>query len=183
MFLKRVYLLYPILFIVGLTTIYLYNFNIPLLVDIQKIIHGNITEDIGTYRIFLWKRSINLVKEYPLLGTGPDTFSIRFMSKYLIDVIKLDGRITINDTAANTYLTMLVNIGILGFLSFMSFILNILKQLISIIKNNKYAIIFIMTIVCFMIQDFFNLSVVIITPLYYLLLALSVTSIDNKNSI
>ena len=182
-FLKRVYLLYPILFIASLLTIYFFNFNIPLLIDIQKILHGNITEDIGTYRIFLWKRSISLINDYPLIGTGPDTFSVRFMSKYLIDVIKLDGRITINDTAANNYLTMLVNIGIFGLLSFLTFVISILKHLIQNINTNKYAIIFIIAIICFIIQDFFNLSVVIITPLYYLLLALSVTSIDKKNSI
>ena len=180
LFLRRMYISYPILIIGGILVIYLYSFNIPLLVDIQKILHGNITDEIGTYRVFLWKRSISLVKDYPLIGTGPDTFAMRFMSKYLVDVIRLDGRITINDTAANTYLTMLVNIGIVGLLSYLSFIIGLLRSLFKNLNNNKYALIFIVTIICFLVQDFFNLSVVIVTPIYYSLLSLSISCIDNK---
>ena len=48
------------------------------------------------------------------------------MAKYTDDIAKL-GELTLNDTAANTYLTMLVNIGILGLVAYLTFLIFILK--------------------------------------------------------
>ena len=93
------------------------------------------------------------------------------------DVSKI-GELTINDTSANVYLTMLVNIGIIGLGLYLIFII---LQLIDTLKNkNKYSIIFLIAFICFVIQDFFNLWVVIITPIFWTLMAIQFISI-NKN--
>lgn len=180
-FIKRIYILYPIIILLGLGFVYFVDLNIPLLNNIQKILHGNFSDDIGTYRLFLWKRSIKLVGDYPLLGTGPDTFSYRFMSNYWKDVLMLDNRITINDTAANVYLTMLVNIGILGLISYLLLIVKLLKDLFfNKDKTLNITLIFFVAIFCFLVQDFFNLSVVIITPIFYTIMGIAMSSIDIK---
>ena len=88
------------------------------------------------------------------------------------------GELTINDTAANVYLTMLVNIGIIGLGLYLLFII---MQLINALKNkNKYSIIFLTTFICFIIQDFFNLWVVIVTPIFWTLMAIQFISINNN---
>lgn len=180
-FVKRIYIIYPIVIIFGLILIYFVDFNIPLLNSIQEILHGNFSDELGTYRLFLWKRSIKLISDYPLIGTGPDTFSYRFMSVYWKDVLLLDNKITINDTAANVYLTMLVNIGILGLISYLSFIIKLLKDLFSYKdKSFNISLIFFFAIICFLVQDFFNLSVVIITPIFYTIMGIAISCIDTK---
>lgn len=91
------------------------------------------------------------------------------MDRYTQDVAKL-GELTINDTAANSYLTILVNTGFLGMISYLSYIV---LQVINGLKNiNKYSIVFFIAFICYLIQDCFNLWVVIVTPIFWILMAI-----------
>ena len=174
---KGFYLTLIICCLIGILGIYFIEFTDGFLYEIHEILHGNFDDDFGTYRIFLWKRSLSLVKEAPIIGTGPDTFAIRFMAKYTQDIVAL-GELSINDTAANSYLTILVNTGILGLTSYLICI--ILQLIDGIKKSNKYSKIFFITFVCFIIQDFFNLWVVIVTPMFWILMSIMFLSINNK---
>ena len=91
------------------------------------------------------------------------------MDRYTQDVAKL-GELTINYTAANSYLTILVNTGFLGMISYLSYIV---LQVINGLKNiNKYSIVFFIAFICYLIQDCFNLWVVIVTPIFWILMAI-----------
>ena len=91
------------------------------------------------------------------------------MDRYTQDVAKL-GELTINDTAANSYLTILVNTGFLGMVSYLSYIV---LQVINGLKNiNKYSIVFFIAFICYLIQDCFNLWVVIVTPIFWILMSI-----------
>ena len=163
--------------ILGISVLYIVNFNSGLLYEIHELLHGNFDDNFGTYRVFLWKRTITLIPQYPILGTGPDSFAIRFMAKYSADIAAI-GPLTLNDTAANVYLTMIINIGIVGLLTYLSFIFFQLKE--GIKKTNSYSAILLIGIVCYLIQDFFNLSLVIVTPIFWLLMSLHFRSINIK---
>ena len=170
---KRIYIVMFSLSFIGVCIIYFYKFKIGFLYEIHEILHGNFDDNFGTYRIFLWKRSLKIFLNYPLLGTGCDTFAIRFMEKYSSDIASI-GPLTLNDTAANIYLTTLVNTGILGLLSYLSFLYFFFRDC----KKNIFCKVLLASVVCFLIQSFFNLSVVIVTPLFYMLLALCTTVSD-----
>jgi len=164
--------------IVVVAFLFFYDFSGGFLHEVHEILHGNFDDDYGTYRLFLWKRSISLVKDYPIIGTGPDTFVIRFMDKFTDDIAKL-GELTLNDTAANSYLTILVNTGILGFAAYLTFIVYLLK--FSLKNKNQWSIIFTIAFICFCIQDFFNLWVVLVIPIYWVLIATMYLSIADKS--
>ena len=101
------------------------------------------------------------------------------MDKYTQDVAEL-GELTIEDTAANSYLTILVNTGFLGIISYL---VCISLQLINGLKNsNKYSIVFFIALVCFLIQDCFNLWVVIVTPIFWVLMAIMFLSTNSNIS-
>ena len=155
--------------IIAVLILYFGNFQSGILSEIHMLLHGNFNDDIGTYRIFLWKRTLKLIPEYPLIGSGPDTFAIRFMAKYTNDIAAI-GPLTINDTAANVYLTMIINIGIIGLFTYLAFIFSLLRE--GIKKINNYSLVLLIGIICYLIQDFFNLSLVIVTPIFWLLMAL-----------
>ena len=161
----------------ALLVLYFVNFKSGIFYEMHELLHGNFDDDFGTYRIFLWKRTISLIPQFPLLGSGPDTFAIRFMAKYTEDIASI-GPLTLNDTAANVYLTMIINIGIIGLLNYLAFIFFQLKD--GIKKMNKYSAILLITIVCYLIQDFFNLSLVIVTPVFWLLMGLHQSSLNNE---
>ena len=64
---KIFYLSLILCVIIGVVAIYFINFTDGFLYEIHEILHGNLDDDFGTYRIFLWKRSISLVKDYPII--------------------------------------------------------------------------------------------------------------------
>ncbi len=155
--------------VLALLVLYFVNFKSGILYEMHELLHGNFDDDFGTYRIFLWKRTLKLIPEYPILGSGPDTFAIRFMAKYTNDIAAISP-LTLNDTAANVYLTMIINLGTVGLLNYLAFIFFQLKN--GIKKMNSYSLVLLVPIVCYLIQDFFNLSLVIVTPIFWLLMAL-----------
>lgn len=175
------YVLIIVLILLTLVGIYLYDFGpeFKIIYEIHQILQGNFKDDYGTYRIFLWKRSITLIQDYPLIGTGPDTFTPRFMDKYTQDVINLDGKISINDSAANVYLTMLVNIGIAGFLTYITFLIILIRK---IFKNyNVFSFVILSGVICYAIHDFVSLWVVIVTPVFWTTMGLFYISLSNNN--
>ena len=174
---KWIYLLIIIGGFLGVLALYIIKFPSGSLYEIHELLHGNFDDDFGTYRIFLWKRTLAIFPEYPLLGSGPDSFAIRFMAKFTDDIAAI-GPLSLNDTAANVYLTMLINIGLIGFVNYISFIIT---QLVNGIKKiNKYSAILLITMICYCIQDCFNLSLVIVTPIFWLLMALHHISYNEK---
>ncbi len=161
--------------LIGLMFLYFVDFKSGTLYEMHELLHGNFDDEFGTYRVFLWKRTANLIPQFPILGSGPDTFAVRFMAKYTADIAAI-GPVTINDTAANVYLTMIINIGIVGLINYLAFLFFQLKN--GIKKMNSYSSILLIAILCYLIQDFFNLWLVIVTPIFWLLMALHYKSIN-----
>jgi len=60
---KGYFIILIVIGLIGLLGIYLINFNIGFLYEIHEILHGNLDDSFGTYRIFLWKRTLSLVSE------------------------------------------------------------------------------------------------------------------------
>lgn len=181
---RGIYLLYLVGAIVIIAFFYFVDLRIGMLSEIHEILHGNLKDEYGTYRVFLWRRTLKIIPEAPLIGTGPDTFVIRFMSKYTEDIAAL-GELSINDTAANAYLTMIVNIGILGFGAYLFMLFASFKEALhfkakNLINENKEAMVLLSGITCYLIQDFFNLWVVVITPVYFV--TLGVLYLSTKES-
>lgn len=69
----------------------------------------------GSGRIGIWKESIKLFKERPILGVGPDNASY-YAKKYETGTLISNGAVM-----HNSFLDLLVEYGILGFLALMGF--------------------------------------------------------------
>ena len=179
-FVKAIYIsmIIGIIFVFG--ALYFFKFEGGILYEVHELLHGNFDDDFGTYRVFLWKRSFCLLDEHLLLGSGSDTFAVRFMDRYTEDVIKL-GEYSINDTAGNVYITMLVNIGIIGLIIYLIFLFLQLK--VGLMQKNKYSIILLIAIICYWIQDLFNLWVVIVVPVFWVLMAIHQLSINEYTKV
>ena len=174
---KILYIIIIASIILALLFLYFINFKSGILYEIHELLHGNFDDDFGTYRVFLWKRAFSLLDENWLIGSGPDTFAVRFMDRYTEDVKAL-GEYSINDTAANVYITMLINIGIVGLTAYLLFMFFQLRD--GIKRRNNYSIILLITILCYWIQDFFNLWVVIVVPVFWVLMSIHHLALDEE---
>ena len=97
------------------------------------------------------------------------------MAKYTED-IKAIGPLTINDTAANVYLTTLINLGVIGLSNYLLLMFSLLKK--GLKEMNNYSKILLLAFICYLIQDFFNLSVVIVSPIFWLLMGVLYISLN-----
>lgn len=179
-FIKNYYKLLVVSCLLGLIIIFLVPFKSGFLYEIHELLHFNFDDNFGTYRIFLWKRTIPLIKNYTLFGSGPDTFALRFMPLYTDDITKI-GPLTINDTAANIYLTMLVNLGVVGTTSYVLFLIS--QLIIGIKRMNNNSRVLLIAIMCYAIQSFFNLSVVIVSPIFWILMGVHHLSIEVEKGV
>ena len=180
----RYAVIFVVIVVLVLTIIYAVDLGegYKLIYEIHEIMHGNLDDRFGTFRLFLYKRTIQLADEYTLLGTGADSFAIRFMEKYEDD-IKQIGPLTINDNSGNVYLTMLINIGVIGMLTYILFLILMIAKYLKNKKINglnKESIIIMSGIICYLIQDLFNLWVVIVTPVFWSTIAVLYLSLKKE---
>ena len=174
---KLSYYLLVVFILLLIFGIYIVDFKSGFIYELHSIMHGNLDDSFGTYRMFLIKRTIRMLDiNHILLGSGVDTFYIPFMNKYFSD-LQLQGYVNINDSACNFYLTMLINVGILGLSSFMLFIYKIFKLVKSNI--NALSVCLLITILSYLIQGLFNIEVVIVTPIFYVMLSIYINSLKS----
>ena len=139
----------------------------------QMLLHGNWDDHFGTGRIFLWKRTLPLVLQHPVLGTGPDTFAMVFQGNYLDDVIAYYGRVgPYFDTAHNEYLDILIQFGILGGICYVALLVTLLVRALRH-KESGWAIpAWGCSVLCYCVQAFFSFSIVLVAPIFWLMMGL-----------
>lgn len=155
-----------------------HNRAISLKTDVNQTIK-NVPDSAGSGRIFIWKRAVTLIADRPILGSGPDTFGNVFMKKFQKDVDKFYPNVYF-DKAHNEFLQIAVTTGIPAFIVYILFLFSLLWKSIKAAKNNIFIIPALCSIVGYNVQAFFNISVVGVAPLYYLILGIAVSFTEAK---
>ena len=159
-----------------LSTIYIVSINKTTLLDdfikttneTKEIIKGNIDGEYGTKRVYIWTNTLKIVPENILTGVGIDNFYYAFGDKPLAK-----GR-WFFDKAHNEYLQILITEGIFSLLSYLAFFgFIVIKGIKNSYKENELYLI--APVIGFLAQAFFNISVIEVAPLFYIVLGLCVT--------
>ncbi len=135
--------------------------------ETKEIVKGNINEDYGTKRIFIWKNTLKIVPDNLLNGVGIDNFYYAFGSKPLSK-----GRFFF-DKAHNEYLQILITEGIFALISYLCLYFIIVKRGVKRVFKNK-QIYLLLPVIGYLVQAFFNFSVVEVAPFFYICLGLCV---------
>lgn len=142
--------------------------------EIVEITQGNLDDSFGTDRMYLWKNTIKIVPENLWNGVGIDNFPYAFDGKSL-PVTYSDE--VIYDKAHNEYLQILVTQGIFALICWLLIYLLIVNEgLIYFFKENKTYLL--LPVLGYLIQAFFNISVIEVAPIFYIALGLC---INRKN--
>ena len=91
--------------------------------------------DSSQHRIELWKRSIDITKENPILGNGLGTWRIEVL-KYGNRNLQSEDNVTFYQRPHNDFLWILSEQGIIGLLIYLVLLIIIFYYLIHIIKNS-----------------------------------------------
>lgn len=130
----------------------------------------------GSERIFIWARSMNYIFDRPILGSGPDTFDKVFHMSNEEAEYHFGSKNIYVDKAHNEYLQILITLGFPALISYFWFLYILFKNtLFKEIDNNNIMLISLIFpgIFAYLIQAFFNISVVSVAPVYWSLLGIA----------
>lgn len=133
-------------------------FSIPLEVDAAVKLDG----DAGSGRMHIWKESLKILPSNWAWGIGPENL------KYF-DIEPIKG--VYADKAHNIFIEILVTMGIFAFIAFIVFLIKIIK----IPENDDEEVIFLM-IITYLLQGFFNIDVIMVMPLFWIVMGFSLGS-------
>ena len=132
-----------------------------------EISKGNFDDNFGTDRMFGWKETIKIIPNYWLTGVGIDNFYYAFNGKPLT----INNGIFGYDKVHNEYLQVFITQGVLSFITYILLFANIVFVGIKeSYKNDKLYLL--LPVGGYMIQAFFNISVIDVAPLFYIGLGL-----------
>ncbi|MCL2046765.1 MAG: O-antigen ligase family protein [Oscillospiraceae bacterium] len=142
-----------------------------IIYEVREILHGNIKDEFGTNRIFVWRQAMSIYSQNPIFGSGPDTF---------LFVFPIEAQWTYDepyDKAHNEYLQLLICQGILGLLSYLFFIITVAIKAIPKAFKNPLLTVVLAAFIGYLTQGFFNISLPITSQLLWVFAGMLV----NKN--
>lgn len=159
------------------------NKNLVELVDIPKIDFKGY-EYLGSGRVYIWSRTLPMLKDYLLVGSGPDTFPEVFpQNDYVGKSIYSQSTALIIEKPHNDYLMQWIQNGFLGFAGMLTFyILFTIKcwkyysnVTLDSIKKRLGTGCFIACI-CYMVSSLFNDSTLFTTPVFWVFAGISLAT-------
>ena len=143
-------------------------------------VKANVIDNEGNNRLSIWKRTFWVVEENPIIGVGYDNLAYVYPNPYQNVKVEPSGITITNrkpnqkyylvDNAHNVYLQTLVSSGIFGLLQYL--MLCILTFVKGIRSNKKIIFTLISGFIAYSIQASFNINVISVTPIYYLIIGL-----------
>lgn len=144
--------------------------------EFNEILSHGITDETGNYRVLVWKKTLKKVPQYIYTGIGIDNFG------YIDDgeriCVELTNKSLCFDKVHNEYLQILITEGIfrlIAYLVFISWIIYINVKQKKNFTDLEYGIF--LGIIGYLIQALFNISVISVAPIFYMLLGFSISEI------
>lgn len=147
-----------------------------LVKDLYELVRGELSLTAGNHRIGIWKHSLMMAKENPVLGTGTGTFAKTFKefaagagySRYANRNL---------DFAHNEYIHYICTMGFVGGIAYIAFLLSCLWQACKTCFKNPVILVLGSAVLGYCVQVFFCFSVVIAAPFFWLFLGLMIGEI------
>lgn len=120
----------------------------------------------GSARMSIWKQTIKLTPQYWSFGVGPD--NLIYTGVHL-------GKTPV-DKAHNIYLEMFITMGGVTLISYLLFLSTFLKK-----RNRNLGFMYFLMILTYLVQGFFNIDVIMVMPLFWIILGFSASNEKRRN--
>lgn len=141
-----------------------------------------LNDDSGSGRIFIWRNTVPLIWQKPLLGVGIDNLGEVFMEKYK-DEAQKQMPDTYIDKAHNEFLQIAVTTGIPAMLVYISFLIILFVKSLKYILKDRIILALFCCILAYQMQAFLNISVTSVAPIMWILLGIlnnKIMSMESK---
>lgn len=149
--------------------------------EINNVAHGTFKDEYGTGRIYIWRNALDLSSKNLINGIGIDNFLYGYDKENRLRDMKNGFYI---DKVHNEYLQKLVTEGIFSLITYMLLLLLLFIKSIKKITKNKDTLLITLFIsfLTYAIQAFFNISVICVAPLFYILMGLLASEAKNEST-
>lgn len=142
--------------------------------DAQKIVSNENSDSAGASRWYIWKASMPLIEEHFWIGTGPNTFQTVFNPVTIKDYKKYLGNSKIYDEN-NDYIQIALTMGVPALVIYLIFLFTIVRtgfRKAKIMESEQQILTYglLAAIIGYLVQAFFNISVVSVAPYFWILL-------------
>ena len=141
----------------------------------------------AAYRGYVWSKTIPLLKKTIVVGVGPDNFIYLFPNNDYVAryISKLES--TLYNKPHNWYLQMATETGVLSLVCMLAFlgiyIYRFVKQL-KLFKSEEFMqinILLFTAIIAYLMSAFFNDSMIVTAPLFWIVFGMSHALIEQEN--
>ena len=144
--------------------------------ETTEIAKGNLNDSYGTDRMFIWKKTVEIIPKHIWHGVGVDSFHKAFDGGALTQ--KTKTKTIIYDKAHNEYLQILVTEGIFAFISYLLLYGTVLFS--GLRRSIRFKEVYlVLPVIGYLVQAFFNISVIEVAPMFFMALGLCCGKIDN----
>lgn len=136
----------------------------------------------GSHRGYAWKKAMVLFGELSplqkLIGSGPDTFACLAQEKFYYTMLEDVG--VFFDNVHNGYIQYLITNGLLGLAFYLVFLGDVFRCLFQNAGKSPYAFAALTAGACYALQTTVNLELPIVTPTFWLLLAIGMAGLRKQ---
>ncbi len=148
--------------------------------EIKSFLLGNMTDEQGSGRIRIWRAAIDIIKDNPILGTGPDTFIYEIPFKFE-RLSEITGEVITSSipSAHNVPLNIASNTGLPSLIFYLLFIIYLIVRLFK--SKGEYSGLFIAVIISYFVQSLFSFHTCGVTTIFMLICGFAVKYTITKN--
>ena len=134
--------------------------------------NGEINKKAGSNRMFIWIDVLKLISMKPFFGFGIENLSIPFSEFFKEDILKYYGSMIVINKAHNEYLHIAVSSGIPSLIAYITFVGFVINKGFKRMKDDTNTLPFMAAVLGYLVQAFFNISVVSVAYLFWIFLGL-----------
>lgn len=156
------------LMLIGVVFVYGYSGEKAMLRELSGLLHGELSDEAGTYRGYIWKAAVKIIAQRPVLGGGPGSFFSLFkpynegyndLSQYGVAV----------DFAHNDFLNIAACTGLPGLGLYLAFLVSLAVRCVRALRRCPAMLILLAGLLGYLVYSFFVFSIAIVSPLFWVL--------------
>lgn len=126
----------------------------------------------GSSRVYVWRKSIELIKKKPIFGYGVENMSIAMKMNFKDEIVEIYGKYRNWDKAHNEFLNIAVSTGIPSLIIYISFLWSSIKKGFKNINKSPLYIPLLASIIGYLVQAQFNIQVVMVYYIFFAFLGI-----------
>lgn len=155
---------------------------LPMLFEFRDISTGSVSSEFGSRRLEIWMNSVELIKKYWLIGSGPDTFTTVYSDFGFYPKDSSGKEQILFLSAHNQSIQLLITTGIFSLLTYWLMVSMVIVKGMKKISSDKMIIPLLLGLVCYLVKGMLNGVVVTDMIIFWVLLGL-IYSYQTENRI